>query len=317
MNRPKTNEGLGASEVAAIAEASPWRTPAGVWLEKVGLSDPEPETQAMRAGRQLERPILQLTADMTDQRITHNRMSFRHPDWPTIPLWATPDGFTPHRRALVEVKMVGHRFEDWADGVPAYVNLQVQAQLACLPRVHEGLVAALIGGALRVFKVPRDETIQAWLPGLVAGWWADHVQAGRSPQPLGPDDRWALLRVAASTGARAERLATEDEATIAAELQTLLLHSDRISEQIEERRLRLAEASDGVTLLGTGWRAGWVERRTIDWKTLADEQGIPPIVIDRHARTSSAFTFRRAKREPAEPEVRVEVIGLVPGGTFR
>lgn len=315
--------GIGASQVPGIAGASPWTTPVGVWLDVTGMAARSNDSPSMAAGRALERPVLRMTAGETGRTIRHNRRRFFHPDYPRVPLWATPDGFTDGRRELVEVKFVGHRWADWADGPPAYVNLQVQAQLCCLPRVRSGIVAALVGGDLRIYRVERDPAIQEALPGLVADWYARHVLGDRAPDAEGPDDRWALLRIAAATGARPERAPTDDEATIAAELLALTRHRDAVDEQIEDRRLRLAESATGADLVGDGWRARWGTRRSTNWAGFVDEEPVrvrlgPEMLaelVERNTSTTTTFTFRRTKSRA--DEARVEVLGFVPNDLFR
>ena len=61
--------------------------------------------------------------------------------WWRHALFGTPDGFGPHRYALAEIKLVGHRFDDWKTGPPEYVHLQVQAQMACYPKAQRVHVA--------------------------------------------------------------------------------------------------------------------------------------------------------------------------------
>src|SRR5262245_28628649 len=101
--------GIGASEVPAILGLSPYATPAAVWLEKVGMATRR-ETASMRTGIALEGAVLKLAADQTGRDLVRNRATRRHPLWPDVPLFATPDGFIrPHNWGLVEVKVVGWR----------------------------------------------------------------------------------------------------------------------------------------------------------------------------------------------------------------
>lgn len=299
---PDRRSGLGASDVPIIAGASPWATPVALWLDRMGLATQD-ETPAMSAGKALEGSIISLAASQTGDTIHRNRVRFHHPDWPRVPLWATPDGFTRPRRSLVEVKMVGHRFADWADGPPSYVGLQVQAQLACLPRVETALVAALIGGELRLYRIEREDLVQQYLPALVAEWWSRHVLGERAPDPDGPGDRWALLRVAASADGRATRVATADEADLASQLLALQRHADEVAGEIEQRRLALAEAARAADLRGDGWSARWGTRRTTDWAGVAADlapDGVPPDLIEARERVTATFTFRRTKADQAE-----------------
>ena len=287
--------GLGASELPALVGSSPWSTPATVWLDKMGLATAR-ETDGMRAGRDLESTVLRMAARQADARLVGNRMTFPHPDFPTVPLYATPDGFAlPGRSALVECKVVGHRFDDWKGGPPDYVQHQVQGQLACLPRVGSAIVAALIGGEVKTWRLDRDQAFQARLPDVVAAWWADHVAGDRAPDPATVDDRWALLRVAVRDSGRAERIATPDEQALGAELRDLQAQAVNLDAAIQDRRLTLAEMARDSDVLGLGWRATWAGRSTIDWRSLAADLGIGTGHIAAHTRSVPTFVFRQRK----------------------
>lgn len=289
-------QGIGASEVPIIMGQTPWGSEVGVWMEKVDLGPHRRETGAMVAGRVLEGVVLDLGARTRDVRIVRNHVTFPHPDWPTVPLYATPDGFTRRRWAVVEAKVVGHRYADWADGPPQYVQTQVQAQLACYPRAVSGLVVALLGTDVRVFDLPRDPEAIAALEVDMASWWRSYVQPEIAPPVESPDDRWAMARVLAGrTPARQVRVATGEEEVLGARLSALLGQADDIATEVAEVRLALAEAATDSDVAGGGWRASWATRRTTDWKAVARDWAAPSRLVEEHSETSQVFTFRRSK----------------------
>ena len=295
-------DGIGASEYPGMAGLSPWATPTSVWLEKVDLAPGQRETAPMRTGKALERALLGVVAVDIDTPIKHNAVTFPHPGWPDVPLYATPDGFGPRRQALFEVKVVGFRGADWSDGPPPYVLAQVQAQLACLPRVREGIIGALIGSDVRTFTVERDDQLGERIADDVAAWWSEFVVGLKAPPAGTDDDRWAITRALITPVMdRIERIATDPEEIVAAELAVLLGHADDIAAQVAERRLLLAEASAESDLIGSGgWRASWHERTTTDWHGVVRDERIPSRIVEAYRTTSPVFTFRRAK-ETATP----------------
>ena len=294
--------GIGASEVAVIGGVSPWQTPAGLWLTKVGLSGGQESTGPMRMGLALERSLVRLLAEEADIRLTHNRQTFRHPDWPDVPMYATPDAFGPHRWALAEIKVVGPgRYEDWRTGPPEYVRLQAQAQMACLPRSFRVLVGALVGSELRTYTVERDPKVAEAIVEGVVDWWRRYVVPEVAPPPEGPDDTWALLRASMTPeDARPERVAIDEEEVAARRLLAALEAKDEVEAEIAALRLQLAQAAESADLAGVGWRGRWTERRTTDWPALARELRLPKRVVESYTRQTPMFTFRRAKAEPEE-----------------
>lgn len=286
-------EGIGASEVPAIAGVSPWTTPAGLWLAKVGLGGPDRDTAPMRMGQVLERTLVRALGDDLGYTFRHNQVTFRHPDWPAIPLYATPDGFGPHRRSLVEIKVVGHHWDAWKDGPPEYVRLQALAQLAVLQRAQRVHVGALLGSEVRAYVIDRDQEAIDTLEAEVARWWAAHVLAEVAPDPEGPSDVWALLRArAAGAEDRPDRIATDDEEVLAAHLAVLMDQRADLDALADGVRRELAQAAGDANLAGRGWRATWSSRRSTDWRTVA-QLFAPPRDIEAHTTAAPVFTFRR------------------------
>src|SRR5262245_47979757 len=163
--------GIGASEVPAILGQSPWTSEVSVWLDKVGMGPGRRETPAMRTGVALEGAVLGIAADATDRRMTRNRVTFLHPDWPRVPIFGTPEGFTRRRWGVCEVKVVGHHWSEWTDGPPIYVRTQVQTQMAVIPKATHGVVIALLGTDVRTFDVDRDPEMIEAIEADMAAWW--------------------------------------------------------------------------------------------------------------------------------------------------
>jgi len=298
--------GVGASEVSGLTGDSPWETEAGVWLRKVDLAPVKPDTDPMRIGRELEPTLVRLVESRLGLRLRHNAATFRHPEWPMVPLFATPDAFGPHRWAAVECKVVAHHLDDWRGGPPPYVVLQVQAQMAVVPKVQRVWVAALMGSELRTWPVDRDQAAITELEERVAWWWQTYVVSEVSPPASGPGDTWALLRARVSQQeGREDRLASDEEAVAAAHLAVLLDQRGDLDARLEEVRLELAGMAGEANLAGSGWRAVWSSRRTTDWAAVAQERRVPASVIDRHTRVSPVFTFRRTKAAEAAVEEAV------------
>jgi hypothetical protein len=275
---------------------SPWLTPAQIWLEKVGLAEARAGSGPMRAGIVLEGAIIDLTAAIVGERITRNARRVAHPRWPEVPLYATPDGYTRRRWQTVEVKLVGYRGADWSGGPPAYVETQVQAQLACHPKAVAGIVGALLGSDVRTWTIPRDEEVIAAIEADVAGWWSGYVLGEVAPPAVDDDDRWAVLRaLKARDPAGVPRVAVDEEEVLGARLVAALATEDALKAEVAELRLAVAEAAAGDTLAGQGWKAGWSDRRQTDWAAIVRDEKVPRRVMDRYTTTQRVFTFRRSR----------------------
>lgn len=295
--------GIGASEVPAILGLSPWSTPVGVWLEKVGLIPAKGSTGPMRTGTALEAAIIGLTAQIVEEKVTRNHVRVPHPRWPEVPLYATPDGYTRRRWAVVEVKLVGRSWADWTDGPPPYVQAQVQAQLACHPKAVAGIVGALVGSDLRTFELARDPEMVDAIETDVADWWTTFVQTQVAPPPDDDDDRWAVLKALVSRQpARPARIAADEEALLGARLAAALETEAGLKAEIAGLRLDLAEAAGEADLMGPGWKAVWGDRRQTDWAGIVRDEAVPPRIVEAHTQTQRVFSFRRSKAARTDEE---------------
>jgi len=180
-------QGIGASEVAAILGLSPWQTPLGVYMSKKGVRNDIPENLAF-FGHALEEPISQwITAKrFAEVGPLSPGLSARSVEWPW--LTATPDRTVaggPGVVIPVELKTSSaYSKESWADGVPLYYATQVQTQLAVLGAPY-GWLAVLHGGNTpELFRVERDDDfINNHLIPKTRAFWEEHVLANIPPEP--------------------------------------------------------------------------------------------------------------------------------------
>lgn len=82
----------------------------------------------------------------------------------------------------VECKMIGERMlEDWKDGVPEYVIIQVQWGMHVTGVEQWDVVAWMGGSAIRVDRVVRDDALIDDLVELVDAFWAENVLGNVPP----------------------------------------------------------------------------------------------------------------------------------------
>jgi putative phage-type endonuclease len=190
--------GLGGSDAAAVLEISPYASRLDVYAEKVGQAPPRVETEAMRIGLLMERPILSMYARRMDESCDTAKFaeqvfvrSAAHP-W----MFATLDALR-FDGIVVEVKNVGWRMadrwgEDGTDEVPDYYLCQCFHQMA-VAGAERVEVAALIGGAdFRVYPIERDDRIIARIVEREAEFWERHVLAKVPPPATRASDARAL-----------------------------------------------------------------------------------------------------------------------------
>jgi len=129
--------GIGGSDAAAAVGLSPYMSPLELWLIKTGRDanlprpDPQDTTEPVYWGALLEPIVAASYTKQTRNRVRRINAVLQHP---TIPfMLANVDREVVGNRdvQLLECKTAGlNGARLWRDGVPEYVQLQVQHQLA-------------------------------------------------------------------------------------------------------------------------------------------------------------------------------------------
>ena len=196
--------GLGASETAAVLGLSKWKTPLGVYLDKVDESPVIDEAPSIAAqiGTDMEDMVARWTMREWPElgKIGPTPGLLAHPehDW----MLATLDRILYRRGetngdplGVLEVKTTSrwNYEQNWLDGVPpGYVQVQVQQQLAV-----SGLDTAWVACWVRderpeaalkePFRIDADPAVHEQLVTYAGAWWERHI-TGRTPPPAVIDD---------------------------------------------------------------------------------------------------------------------------------
>lgn len=192
--------GIGGSDAAAAAGLSPYMSPLELWLVKTGrdanLSKPDANdtTEPVYWGTLLEPIVAASYTKQTGNRVRRINAVLRHP---TIPfMLANIDReVVGHRDVqLLECKTAGeYGARLWRDGVPEYVQLQIQHQLAVTGRQAADVAVLLCGQKLEVHRVMRDDALIARLIELEAAFWR-YVETDTPPPADGSDSADRALR---------------------------------------------------------------------------------------------------------------------------
>lgn len=174
---------IGASEVAALFDASPWITEFELFHRKSGTIDtPEFATdERQQAGVRMEAAIVDWACDKWGykKQRTPKRLQFGH-------LGGHPDQLVicPERgRGILEVKTVDRlQYRDWGDEPPLSYQLQA-ITYAGLAKVDWADIIMLVGGnQLKRFQIEARPKLFAEICNRVEAFWQS-IEEGRAPQP--------------------------------------------------------------------------------------------------------------------------------------
>ena len=174
---------IGSSDAAAVMGLSPWKTAYMVWQDKLGLSKPIEQNEAMKRGSTMESIALEAFErergiEMFPQIVYHKEHKF---------MMASLDGMSLDGKSAVEIKCPGKKSHESAlDGkVPEYYMPQLQHQIACSNL--DGIWYYSFDGenGVSIF-VERDEVFIKNLIEVEAAFW-DLVEK-KIPPPLEKKD---------------------------------------------------------------------------------------------------------------------------------
>jgi putative phage-type endonuclease len=140
---------LGASDVAAVLGANPWRSPLEVYADKIGLMPDKDVTEAMEWGLRLEPAIAEKYAEETKREVSHlgQYTIVQHPDYPW--LHATLDRVVSDKVkgvGALEMKTTAFTMaSEWAEEPPLMAQVQLQTQIG-IAGYPWGSIAGLIAG---------------------------------------------------------------------------------------------------------------------------------------------------------------------------
>lgn len=187
-------QGVGASDISALIGLSRYSSPTALYYTKLGLLEPDEETQRQRIGKRMEALLAAEFHDETGLYVVGEQTWATHPEHTFAR--CTLDGFVAESADAdidsvlgnVEFKTDG-RF-GFPDGLPHNIRAQVVFQLGVTQQPHAWVVVMFAGFRVEIFEVPFDDDARAdWLFMLDAArrFWCDHVLTG-TPPPVDDHD---------------------------------------------------------------------------------------------------------------------------------
>lgn len=287
---------LGASEVPAVLGVSPYATRLDVYRAKFG--DPRPldpelafigHAEELTVGRWLRKFHPELGVIRRGYMARSTIVPWLH---------ASFDRFVLRRGAWTPVQIkTAHQFagDDWVDGVPLAVQVQVQTELL----VHGGdlgWVVAFVGGRrFHLHPVERDQAFidEVLIPDTEA-FWRDHVQAQVPPDPSSTAEaarHWrgegGIIEADEELVALWEQLGFAQNVKSAAEAEV-----DRLKLALQLRMRESTELVDDAGRTLVTWRAKRGATRVDLDRLRADH---PDLIADYLVQSEGSRTFLRKK----------------------
>lgn len=193
-------QGIGGSDAAAAVGLNPYKSQLELWLEKTGREaelrkpDPDDDTEPIYWGTLLEPLVAAHYTKRTGNRVRRVNAVLQHREIPFMLANIDREVVGVENVGLLECKTAGiNGARLWRDGVPEYVQLQVQHQLAVTGKSAGDVAVLICGQAFEVHRIERDDALIARLIELEARFWR-YVETDTPPPVDGSDSAASALQ---------------------------------------------------------------------------------------------------------------------------
>lgn len=291
--------GIGGSDAAAAVGLNRYMSALELWLIKTGRDanlprpDPHDTTEPIYWGTLLEPIVAASYTKQTGNKVRRVNAVLQHP---TIPfMLANVDREVVGNRdvQLLECKTAGEfGARLWRDGVPEYVQLQVQHQLAVTGRQAADVAVLICGQKLEVHRIERDDSLIGRLIELEAAFWR-YVETDTPPPADGSDSADRALRCL-YPGAGGTVDFTDDRRLSSAFADLVTVRADIEARQQVEAQLKQAIAQAMGEADGAEFETG-----SVSYKRSKDSMGVDfkRLLADHpHLTTQYAITKAGSRR---------------------
>lgn len=192
--------GIGGSDAAATVGLNPHKSALALWMEKTGREgelrypDPTDTREPVFWGALLEPIVAAAYTQQTGNKVRKVNAVLRHPTVPYMLANLDREIIGAPDVHILECKTAGEfGARLWKDGVPEYVQLQVQHQLAVTGKQAADVAVLLCGQKLEVHRIDRDDALIERLIELEGHFWR-HVIEDKPPPPDGSESADQALR---------------------------------------------------------------------------------------------------------------------------
>ncbi|MCA0980206.1 YqaJ viral recombinase family protein [Exiguobacterium aestuarii] len=255
--------GIGGSDIAGILGLNKYKSPMGVYLDKVGESPHEDETsEAAYWGNMLEEVVAQEFGTRTGLEVGNDTRMLSHPDYPF--LIANLDRVVVGKPEIIECKTSSaYRAKEWeGEQVPMEYLIQVMHYLAVTgyERAH---IAVLIGGQRFVHKtVERDNELIELMIDAASNFWNNHVLTKVPPPFDGSNASVTLI------GAMFPQAENESETELPDEAEALIEQYREATERMDAAKTDKLDAENKLKALIGNAEIGIGRNHIVEWKNV-------------------------------------------------
>ena len=258
-------QGIGSSDAAAAVGLNPYQSQLELWMVKTGRDgnlpkvDPNDESSPMYWGTILEPIVAAHYTKRTGHKVRRINAVLQHPEPDKSWMLANIDYSVvgSDEVQILECKTAGEFGSRlWRDGVPEYIQCQVQHQMAVTGKAVVDVCVLICGQEIRVYRIERDDELIDRLIELELKFW-HYVEHDIEPPADGSDSAGQALRALYPQDSGNTLDLTDDLAmstaflgmvTLRAEIESRTIVAEQLKQTIQQR---MAEASKAIFRSGS------------------------------------------------------------------
>lgn len=283
--------GIGGSDAGAVCGVNPFCSSISVYQDKTSDDLEEPDSEAMRQGRDLEEYVAKRFMEETGKKVRRTNYMYRNTEHPFM--IADVDRLVSGEDAGLECKTASAWSEDkWKDGqIPDHYIIQCMHYMAVLGLSRWYIAVVILGRDFKWACIERDDELIKNLISIESDFWNNHVLPGIIPDPDGSeiyDDILQKYFKDVKKEKTIELIGFDEELK---RRQELLLLQDKLEAEKNaiDQKLKLY-MKDSEYAVNDRYRISWsgVKKSSIDSKRLKEEQ---PDIYSKYLKSSEYRRF--------------------------
>lgn len=283
-------QGIGGSDLGAIAGVSPYRSAMLVYQDKISDVTEQIDNEAMRLGRDMEEYVAQRFVEATGKKVRRSNYMYYDDEYPFM--IADVDRFVVSENAGLEIKTASPfsaaQFAD--DNIPLYYQLQCFHYMRVCGFDAMYLAVLIYGREFKYYRIERDEEIISSIIQIEKRFWEENVLKRVLPDPDGSKLADSVIAdyFRESTG-EAIDLEGFDEKLSRREEVINLLDKLETEKKLIEQELKMY-LGDAEIARNSKYLVSWKPYMTsrLDTKSLQEHE---PQIYQKYLRTTSSRRF--------------------------